>query len=81
MRRGVFPTSTLSWYVDLASGKQVWRGRDDRFQSAPMEKPEEPPPFVQKDYLADPDWHGESEDRTLRLGCPVVVLRGTLKWT
>jgi hypothetical protein len=51
MRRPFFRKSTLSWFVELDNGKQVSRGKDDRFKSPPKERPKEPPPAIQKKYL------------------------------
>jgi integrase len=41
-------------------------GHDNRFTSPPKEKPKEPPPSVQKEYLAIMQRQGGTQDQTLR---------------
>ena len=65
MRRPWFRSSNLSWYVQLPSGKQHPLGRDERFTSPPKVKPKEPPPSIQKKYLAAMQAEAEPEDRLL----------------
>jgi len=59
MRRPFFRNSTLSWYVELACGKRMRLSRDKQFETAPKEKPKEPPPSVQKEYPAVIRWQAE----------------------
>lgn len=55
----------MTWYVQTADGKQHNLGRDPRFRTPPVVRPKEPPPAIQKKYLAIMQRTAEPEDRTL----------------
>ncbi|QDV35006.1 tyrosine-type recombinase/integrase [Tautonia plasticadhaerens] len=65
MNKPWFRSDRLSWFVELPGGKQVNLGRDERFTSPPKVKPKEPPPAIQKKYLAAMQAQAEPEDRKL----------------
>lgn len=65
MRKPWFRSANLSWYVQTPDGKQISLGKDERFTSPPKVKPKEPPPSVQKRYLAAMQSQAEPEDRRL----------------
>jgi integrase len=65
MRRPFFRSDVMTWYLQTADGKQHNLGRDQRFKTPPAAKPKEPPPDIQKKYLAIMQRTAEPEDRTL----------------
>ena len=65
MRRPFFRSDVMTWYVQIGN-KQHPLGRDPRFKTPPATKPKEPPPEIQKKYLAIMQRQEEPEDRTLR---------------
>jgi hypothetical protein len=65
MRRPFFRSSNLTWYLEMPGGRQVPLGKDERYTSPPRVKPKEPPPAIQKKYLAAMQAEAEPEDRKL----------------
>jgi integrase len=65
MRKPWYRAATNSWYLETTGGKQINLGKDERYSSAPKVRPKEPPPVIQKKYLAAMQSEAEPEDRQL----------------
>ncbi len=65
MRKPFFRSDCWTWYLETPGGKQLNLGKDERYSSPPKVKPKEPPPSIQKKYLAAMQSQAEPEDRKL----------------